>query len=1325
MRFTWLERCFPGRGLQSGRRQKRLRRGTALAVPEALESRALLAADLQVTQSGVVQNTVVVGQLLDDTYQVSNAGAVSASSVKFTDTLPAGVDFVADSTSSGTISESGGVVTAQLGTLAPGDTVTVDVQMTATGAGTLNNQVSVTASNATTETATTTTTATVASLGADLAVSGSSTPAQALPGNDLQYSFTVVNNSTTNSAPGALLTTQLPGGVVFLSAAVSGQTAGGATDDNGVLTASLGDMAPGENETVTVDVMPTVSGPLTASAFATDVNGDSNLANNQQTENTTVNSTSGANTADLSVTASSPASLLVGQAGTYTITVTNNGANSASNVKLWEQVPAGVDYLEATTSQGTVQIHGAGDQFISASLGSLAQSASASITFVMTPTSTAAFSNQVEATTDSGLNDVSSAMSTSNSLTPTTGSGAVHLEVTTTPSASSAYLGEALTYTITVTNQNSAIAHNVALTGPLPPAMTFVSAASASGTTSSGAATGTLSDLNGSVIDTIGNLGGGKSVTLTLVVTPSARTQMTITSIATSDSGVTTSDNISQNTAVSGTLPPSTAADLVVTKTDSANGAAVSAGEQLTYTVTVKNQSAANSASNVVLSDMLPAAESYLSSGATLGTISESNGLVIDDIGNLAPGQTAIVQIVVDVTQNGTVSNTATATTDSGVVNPATISATDTSGSGSGGGGGGGGGGSADLALTLAHSTDNGALVPGQALTYTVTVTNTDASNTAAGVAITDTLPANVTFVSAASSIGSGSSATSAGSVSESGGSVTDDLGNLAAGQTATLTIVVMPTQAGALSDSATVTSPTTDPNPANNSATDTATVATVGASAATLAITNTASPTTVTAGGIVKYTIAVTNSGGNSASNVVVTDLLPAGEHYTSGSSTVGAVNVTDGFVTADLGMLAGGSTATVTLFITPDVTGIVQNTAVVTTDSGVVNPSDSGAQASILVAGGGGGGGGEADLTVSNSPSSSNPLAGQELTYTVTVSNTGTGDADSVVISDALPAGVTLVSETTNRGTITAGGGTVTADVGLLTSQQSATITITVATTAAGTLSDTAVVTTTSPDSNSNPAATAIVTVGGGGSGVVAYLPGQPGDGTNATFISNIYRELLDRTPDAGGEAYWLSFLSAPGTNPVLQQNSMVQSILGSTEYQTHFVEMVYENLLFRLGDPAGLGFFVSQLAAGVSEQLVMSEVITAPEYEVRHGGSTKGFVDGLYQDILGRPFDPVGESFWVDLLDSGQLAPYVAVDAFLGSTEAEHLLLSNSTGSALDDLTVGGWNQLYFQGNLTSNAQNLFFNELASQTPYQTVIRNMLETGQYFDASQTFLP
>lgn len=1326
MRFTWLRHWLQKYGWQPQGRRRSPAKRYILAAAEALEPRALLTAQLQVAQSGTVPSTVVEGQLLDETYQVSNAGTVTATNVKLSDTLPTGVDFIASSTSSGTVSQSAGTVTAQLGSLAPGDTVTVDVQMTPTTTGTLSNAVSVTASNATTQSLTTNTTANTPSSSADLSVSGTSTPAQALPGDDLQYSFTVINDSTTNSAPGALLTTQLPAGVVFLSAAVAGHNVGSATDNNGVVTAALGDLGPAQSETVTLDVMPTVAGSLTASGFATDVNGDSNLANNQQNESNTVNSTSGANTANLAVTTSQPGSLLVGQAGTYTITVTNNGGGSAANVKLWEQIPAGAQYLQATSSQGSIQIHDDADSYISANLGTLAQSASATITIVMTPTSTNSLMNQAEATTDAGLTSVPTAISTSNTLTPTTGSNAVDLKVTTTASATSVNVGQALTYTVTLTNESSATARNVTLTDPLAAYLTFVSAASATGTTSSGAAVGTLGDVNGSVVDTIGNLSGGKSVTLTLVVTPNAATQLVNIAVATSDNGVTsTTDSISQNTAANGTTPPSTAADLVVNMTDSAHGAAVTAGEQLTYTITVKNQSAANPASNVVLSDMLPAAENFVSDGATLGTISEANGLVVNNIGSLAPGQTAIVQIVVNVTAAGTVSNSATATTDSGVVNAATITATDTSGSGSGGGSGGGGGATADLALTLAHSTDNSALVPGQALTYTVTVTNTDAGNTSSGVTISDQLPANVTFVSAASTVGSGSNASSTGSISESGGTVSDSLGSLAAGRTATLAIVVMPMQAGTLSDAASVTSTTTDPNTANNSATDTATVSATPATAATLAVTEAASPTTVTAGGLAKYTITVTNSGSNDATNVVVTDVLGTGEQFDSGSSTAGSVTGADGYVTAKLGTLAAGKSAIVTLFLTPNVAGNIQNSSVVTTDSGVVDPTKSTAQAAILVVGGGSGAGGEADLTVTNTPSSPNPLAGQELTYTITVTNMGTGDADSVVVNDALPAGLTLVSDTTDRGMISASGGTVAANVGLLTAQQSATITITVATTAAGTVDNTAVVTTTSPDINTNPSATATIIVGGGGSGVVAYLSGQPGDGTDATFIRNIYRELLDRTPDAGGQTFWLSFLSSAGTNPVLQQAFMVQSILGSNEYQTHFVEMVYENFLFRLADPGGLGFFVGQLASGVSEQLVMAEVITAPEYELRHGGTTKAFVDGLYQDILGRPAESVGESFWVSLLDSGQVPAYVAVDAFLGSTEAERLLLNNSTGSALDDLTVGGWNELYFQGNLTAHAQNLFFSQLAAQTPYQTVIRNMLETSQYFDASQRFLP
>jgi hypothetical protein len=96
-------------------------------------------------------------------------------------------------------------------------------------------------------------------------------------------------------------------------------------------------------------------------------------------------------------------------------------------------------------------------------------------------------------------------------------------------------------------------------------------------------------------------------------------------------------------------------------------------------------------------------------------------------------------------------------------------------------------------------------------------VRNTDPSNTATGVVLTDTLGANLNYVSASAS---------QGNVSVSGSVVTGTLGNLAAGASATLTVTAQAAEDGSLTDSASVTSTSSDPNSSNNSGSATTPVA-------------------------------------------------------------------------------------------------------------------------------------------------------------------------------------------------------------------------------------------------------------------------------------------------------------------------------------------------------------------------------------------------------------------------------------------------------------------------------------------------------------------
>ncbi|HXK30135.1 MAG TPA: SBBP repeat-containing protein, partial [Candidatus Binatia bacterium] len=95
-------------------------------------------------------------------------------------------------------------------------------------------------------------------------------------------------------------------------------------------------------------------------------------------------------------------------------------------------------------------------------------------------------------------------------------------------------------------------------------------------------------------------------------------------------------------------------------------------------------------------------------------------------------------------------------------------------------------------------------------------------------------------------------------------------------------------------------------------------------------------------------------------------------------------------------------------------------------------------------------------ADLSVTKSDSPDPVRVGDDLTYTITVTNNGPNDATGVVLTDTLPAGVVLVSATPGAGSCVVTT-TVDCDLGGLINGASATVTVVVTTTAKGTLVNT----------------------------------------------------------------------------------------------------------------------------------------------------------------------------------------------------------------------------------------------------------------------------
>jgi uncharacterized repeat protein (TIGR01451 family) len=217
-------------------------------------------------------------------------------------------------------------------------------------------------------------------------------------------------------------------------------------------------------------------------------------------------------------------------------------------------------------------------------------------------------------------------------------------------------------YQITVTNTGSP-ASNVVVTDPLPSQVTLTAATTSQGTCSYDSGTKT-------VTCNLGTVNAGSPVNIQLTVKP--RSEGTLNNTAT----VTTTDadsNPGNNSASVNGLPAIKFVDLSVSKSESADP--IFAGENETYTIVVKNFNTYVNATGVALTDTLPASMTFVSTTTSQGSLVTppvgSTGTVTANIGTLAPGATATVTIIAKSTSAGTVTNSATASSNESEFNPA------------------------------------------------------------------------------------------------------------------------------------------------------------------------------------------------------------------------------------------------------------------------------------------------------------------------------------------------------------------------------------------------------------------------------------------------------------------------------------------------------------------------------------------------------------------------------------------------------------------------------------------------------------------------------
>jgi alpha-tubulin suppressor-like RCC1 family protein len=139
------------------------------------------------------------------------------------------------------------------------------------------------------------------------------------------------------------------------------------------------------------------------------------------------------------------------------------------------------------------------------------------------------------------------------------------------------------------------------------------------------------------------------------------------------------------------------------------------------------------------------------------------------------------------------------------------------------------------------------------------------------------------------------------------------------------------------------------------------------------------------------------------------------------------------------------------------------------------------------------------------------------------------------------------------------------------------------------------------------------------------------------NRLFVMQQFRDFLGREGDSAGVAFWEGEFAAGRQT----RTSMVESFFNSQEFQATGapIARLYFATYLRIPDYSGLVFWTGQFRSGQALAAIGDQFATAPEFVAQYGAlDNPGYVNRLYQNILGRPADAAGLDFWVGQLQSG---------------------------------------------------------------------------------------
>ena len=876
---------------------------------------------------------------------------------------------------------------------------------------------------------------------ADMVLSQHTVAPDPVPAGGTATVTVVLRNNGPDAAQGVKLTDVIPPGSTFVSMSAT---------DSGVCTTSApyectwaADVPNAGQRTVTLRlVLPTAAvWPNNASVSTTST--DSNNANNSLTRNITAVAA-----ADLQVTASHNAGggAVAGTPYAYTVNVSNNGPDglpAGQSPKVTFSVPSGSTITAIPTGAGWACSIAPAGAYPRSSGTITCDRNDALPTGNSFPAITVPAVGNLDGTVSasfgvgSNFQDADLANNTALVNVPFSSGTDMALTKSASPSGTVA-VGTPVAFTLQATRRGGVNPSNIEVTDTLPAGLTYVSHSAAAPWSCAFAAPTLTCTYPGTYTgQPFSNL---PAITLNAMVGLGANNNVGTVTLPAGQTDPVSGNNSSSTVTVTG----SNDADLSISKAPSI--APVLPGQTYNWVITARNNGPVSVAAGQTMTvtevipagmqlNALPTGSGWVCNSSGGASFPQAGGVTVTCTrsGQLASGSTSSITVPVQHTGTGSLTNNVcVALTGTGPADPnggnncANVNNTST-------------GTSADLSITKLAS---GTVVVGQPLTYRLTVNNAG-PDAATNVTVTDALS---NLLSSAGAPGLASISPSQGSCTPSApanvgsATVSCNLGSLASSGSATVDITVRPDNTGSTilsrGNMASVTSPDVgDPDRNNNSVTISSDVTPL----VDLTVAKTVTPNPVKVGEPLVYVVTARNNGPSQASNVKITDVLPANTAMlgtatatNGGTCTAPADGATSGTIECTWPTIPRNTQYTATFRLRPLKAALgttIHNVVNVTNDVPETDLSNNSnfADATVTAA--------DLDILVHKTDSVDPVSLGGVTEYTITTTNVGPSIATNLVVTDTFPAaGSTPTARFSYQGDLTisiAGTSVPTADV------------------------------------------------------------------------------------------------------------------------------------------------------------------------------------------------------------------------------------------------------------------------------------------------------